>query len=160
ELREIDYSEVLRERKSGESAVWDKVIANCLQGMAFDLDEEAIKELLGIAADSDKLAALMAEVETTAGETASVGAKTAALLRMLRGILDAVTNNDPETLEPVLRNMATAVGQLSPEMVLGLIEQREIEQGPQLMNAVVSRMSDGTIANFVARNVSSDATAT
>jgi hypothetical protein len=160
ELREIDYSEVLRERKGGESAVWSKVIANCLQGMAFDLDEEAIKELLGIATDSDKLAELMSQVETAAGETGGVGAKTAALLRMLRGIVDAVNNKDPEKLEPVLHNMATAVGQLSPEMVLGLIEQREVDQGPQLMNAVVSRMSDGTIASFVARNVSGDATST
>ena len=74
ELREIDYGEVLRERKSGESAVWDKVLANCLQGMAFDLDEEAIKELLGIACDSDKLAELIAEVETAAGEAGGVGA--------------------------------------------------------------------------------------
>ena len=28
ELREIDYAEVLRERSGGESAAWDKVIAN------------------------------------------------------------------------------------------------------------------------------------
>ena len=39
ELREIDYAEVLRERAGGEAAVWDKVITNCLQGSAFDLDE-------------------------------------------------------------------------------------------------------------------------
>src|SRR5438552_12304537 len=32
ELREIDYTEVLRERKAGEAAVWTKVSANCLQG--------------------------------------------------------------------------------------------------------------------------------
>ena len=36
ELREIDYAEVLRERSGGEAAVWDKIIANCLQGSAFD----------------------------------------------------------------------------------------------------------------------------
>ena len=41
ELREIDYAEVLRERTGGEAAVWDKIIANCLQGGAFELDEEA-----------------------------------------------------------------------------------------------------------------------
>jgi HEAT repeat protein/PBS lyase HEAT-like repeat-containing protein len=160
EVREIDYTEVLRDRKGGESALWKNVIANCLQGMAFDLDEDAIKELLGIASDSNRLAELMADVETAAGESGGVGAKTAALLRMLRGILDAVTTRDPERVEPVLHNMASAVGQLSPEMLLGLIEQRDIEQGPQLMNAVVSRMTDGTIAQFVARNVSSDGTAT
>src|SRR5881296_203704 len=69
ELREIDYSEVLRERTGGESAVWDKVLANCLQGMAFDLDEAAVKELLGIAGDADRLADLMAAVEEGASDS-------------------------------------------------------------------------------------------
>ncbi|HZP48222.1 MAG TPA: HEAT repeat domain-containing protein [Vicinamibacterales bacterium] len=161
EVREIDYAEVLRERAGGEAAVWSTVVANCLQGMAFDLDEEAIKELLAIAADSNRLAELMAAVEAAANATGSgIAAKSAALLRMLRGILDAVDNKDPEGIEPVLHNMATAVGQLSPEMIVGLMEQREIEHGPQLMSAVVSRMSDPTIAQFVARNVAAEATAT
>ena len=161
ELREIDYAEVLRERSGGESAVWEKVVANCLQGMAFDLDEEAIKELLGIASDADRLADLMAAVESGTNEgTGGIAAKTAALLRMLRGIMDAVANNAPDTVEPVLQNMAAAVGQLSPEMLLGLMQQKDATQGPPLMNAVVSRMTDNTIARFVARNVASDATAT
>src|SRR5581483_2566057 len=161
ELREIDYAEVLRERAGGESAVWQSVVQNCLQGMAFDLDENAIKELLGIANDSERLADLMAAVETAANDgVGGLAAKTAALLRMLRGILDAVSTNDPDRVEPVLHNMATAVGQLSPEMLLGLIQQRDVDQGPQLMNAVVSRMSDGIIARFVARNVAAEATAT
>src|SRR3954469_10250784 len=51
ELREIDYAEVLRERAGGDPAVWKRVIANCLQGSAFELDEAGIKELLGIAGD-------------------------------------------------------------------------------------------------------------
>jgi hypothetical protein len=29
ELREIDYAEVLRERASGQHAVWDRVVTNC-----------------------------------------------------------------------------------------------------------------------------------
>ena len=159
ELREIDYAEVLRERAAGQAAVWDTVIANCLQGMAFELDEAAIKELLDAASAPERLAELMAKVEEAAG-TVSVGAKTAALLRLLRGIVDAVASADPEAVEPVLQNIATAVGELSPEMVLGLVGQREGTEGPPLMNSVVSRMTDHTIASFVSRNVSGDATAT
>ena len=34
------------------------------------------------------------------------------------------------------------------------------DDGPRLMNAVVSRMSDGTIAKFVARNVVAEGTST
>ena len=140
--------------------MWDKVLANCLQGMAFDLDEAAVKELLGIAGDADRLADLMAAVEEGASDSGGVGAKTTALMRMLRGIIDAVSKADPDRLEPVLGNMASAVGRLSAEMLMGLLEQREVDEGPQLMNAVVSRMTDGAIARFVARNVIEETTAT
>jgi len=160
QIREIDYAEVLRERAGGEAAVWDQVIANCLQGTSFELDEEAVRELLGIAVDADKLAALMEALETKAGGEAAIGAKSAAILRMLRGILDAVSKTDPERMEPVLRNMANAVGQLSPDMLMGLMSDRESEDGPRLMSAVVSRMSDGTIARFVARNVIAESSPT
>jgi len=160
QLREIDYAEVLRERAGGETAVWDQVIANCLQGTSFNLDDEAMRELLGIAADADKLADLMAALESKAGAEGGIGAKTAALMRMLRGIVEAVSKADPERMEPVLRNMASAVGQLSPEMLMGLMSDRGTEEGPRLMNAVVSRMSDGTIAKFVARNVIAESSPT
>src|SRR5262249_7633655 len=153
ELREIDYTEVLRERKSGEAAVWDKVIANCLQGSAFELDEESIKELLGIAIDSDKLSAMMATLEQGVDAGGGIGAKTAALMRMLRGIVDAVSKHDPEQLEPVLRSMASAVGQVSPDMMLGLLHQPHDAEGPRLMHQVVSRMTDRTIARFVSKHV-------
>jgi hypothetical protein len=165
ELREIDYAQVLRERAGGQAAVWDRVIQNCLQGSAFDLDESGIRELLGIADDSERLADLMATLEGSAeaeGE-GGIGAKTAALMRMLRGIVEVVSKNDPERLEPVLRNMASAVGQCSPDMLLGLMGHRGgafDDEGPRLVQAVVSRMTDTTIARFVARHVISETTPT
>ena len=44
ELREIDYAEVLRERREGREAVWERVIVSCLQGRAFDLSPEARRD--------------------------------------------------------------------------------------------------------------------
>ena len=126
----------------GDPAVWNRVIANCLQGSAFELDESGIRELLGIAVDSEQLASLMASLESKVESGGGIGAKTAALMRMLRGIVDVVSKNEPERLEPVLQNMATAVGQCSPEMLLGLLGQQGDEEGPRLMQAVVSRMTD------------------
>src|ERR1019366_9495527 len=72
ELREIDYAEVLRERSGGDSAVWKSVIASCLQGSAFDLDEAAIGELLGIAGDSAKMAEFLAGLEASVVDGSSV----------------------------------------------------------------------------------------
>src|SRR6266571_5159312 len=160
ELREIDYAEVLRERSGGDRAVWDRVIANCLQGSAFELDESGIRELLGIAGDSDQLVELMTTIEASAGASGGVGTKTAALMRMLSGIVDVVSKNDPERLEPVLRNMASAVGHCSPEMLLALLGPQGDEEGPRLMQAVISRMTDTTIARFVARHVIAENTPT
>jgi hypothetical protein len=161
DLREIDYSEVLRERTGGHSAAWDRILANCLQGASFDLDEEAILELLGVANDPDRLAELMSAVEEGVDAAASMTTRAAAVLRLLRGIIETVSTREPDHIEPALRNMAGAVGQLSPEMLMGLFNQTgDRDEGPGLMNAVVSRMSDGTIAQFVSRNVIAESTAT
>ena len=158
EMREIDYAEVLRERSGGDPAVWKSVIANCLQGSSFDLDEAGIRELLSIAADGEQLANLMASLESRA--EGGIGLKTAAMLRMLRGIVETVAKKEPDQMEPVLKNMAAAVGRCSPEMLLGLIGHQGDEEGPPLMQAVVSRMSDVTISRFVSRHVISGDTST
>jgi hypothetical protein len=161
ELREIDYAQVLRERTAGKAAAWDRVIANCLQGDTFDLDEEAIRELLEVAGNSQQLAELVTELETRAGDEGGLGARATAVLRMLRSIVEAVTQGEPDHLEPVLQNMAGAVGQLTPDTLIDLLSKRGgTEEGPRLMNAVVSRMSDTTIAQFVARNVMDAPTST
>jgi hypothetical protein len=160
EMREIDYAEVLRERGGGEAAVWNKVIGSCLQGSAFELDDAAINDLLGIVGDAVKLSELMAGLEVSVDAEGGIGAKTAALLRMMRGIVEVVSKNQPEQLEPVLHNLAAAVGQLSPGVLLGLLGHRGDDAGPQVVQAVVSRMSDGTIARFVSKNVRADGTPT
>ncbi len=163
EIREIDYSEVLRERSGGGSAAWDRVVASCLQG-SFNLDEDAIAELLGVAGDPERLSELMAAVESEVEKTdhaANTTTKTAALMRLLRGVIETVSRRAPDQTEPALRNMAAAVSRLTPEMLLTLISQPgDREEGGGLMSAVVSHMSDGNIAQFVSRNVVAESTAT
>jgi HEAT repeat protein len=161
EIREIDYAEVLRERKGGEAAAWDQVIANCLQGDAFDLDEETIRALLETVADSEKMAQLMTALDARAAESGrDIAQRTTALVRLLQGIVQAMTEREPDRVESALGNLAGAAGRLSPDMLLSLISRgRPAGEGagaddpvPSLVNAVTSRMTDGTIAQFVARN--------
>jgi hypothetical protein len=77
---------------------------------------------------------------------------------MLRGIAEAVAGTAPDQLEPILRNMAVAVGRLSPEVMLELLSQRSAgAEGQRVVGEVVRRMSDRTIATFVARNVIEEA---
>ena len=155
ELREIDYAQVMRERKGGQAAIWDQVVANCLQGDDFDLDDAGLDDLLQLAGDSERLPELMADLETRATAQGGITAGAAALLRMLRGIVDAVSKREPDRLEPVLRNMAGAVGRLTPDTLLGLLSRRgdQQDEGSRVISAVASRMTDSTIAQFVSRNV-------
>ncbi len=164
ELREIDYAQVLRERTGGDDAAWDSVIANCLQGQSFDLDDEALKTLMDIAGDPERLGAFVEDLDARGDDSrASIGAKTAALLRVLRGILEAVRTSQPERLDPVMRNMAAAVGRLTPEGLMALMGEGAADSTgdtASMVNGIVSRMSDKTIARFVAQNVIASGTPT
>ncbi|HMD35068.1 MAG TPA: HEAT repeat domain-containing protein [Vicinamibacterales bacterium] len=159
-VREIDYADVLRERDAGESAAWDTVIENCLQGAADQLDDETVRHLLAIVKDPERLSALMSAIEGRAAQETDPRLKTTAMMRLLRNIVAAVSKTDPERMEPTLHALAAAIGQLSPDMVAGLLNQPAAsadDENPRLMRAVVSRMTDGTIADFVARGVINDA---
>jgi hypothetical protein len=161
ELREIDYADVLRERATGAAADWEEVIANCLQGDAFDLNEQTIRRLLEVAGDAVKLGEVVGALDARAAESGlRIGQRTAALMRLLQGIVEAVKQKDPEGLDPVMRNIATALGQLSPDMMLAVLAQRGGEQSENagLVNGLVDRMSDGAIADFVARNALAEGT--
>jgi HEAT repeat protein len=161
DLREIDYAQVLRERSTSASATWDSILKNCLEGTAFELDEEGVRELLAITGDADRLTELMTTIESRASG-GNMTTKVAALMRMLRDIVKVVSKNKPDQLDPTLRNMATALGALTPDALMALISERnnQEEDDPQLIAAVVSRMSDRTITKFVSRNVIDEGGAT
>jgi HEAT repeat protein len=167
ELREIDYAEVLRERREGREAVWERVLASCLQGQAFDLNPEAVATLAEIAEDPQQFAQLVAALDERAAASGSVPTRTASLLRLLRGLAEMMARTSPDKLELVLRNMAAAVSQISPELMLDLVAHRtepgdlgnDSGESP-VVGQVVERMSDEHIARFVANNVAKDGTAT
>ena len=46
----------LRERRGLQSAAWEEIVSNCLDGMAtFSIDDKSISELLGLAYDADRV---------------------------------------------------------------------------------------------------------
>ena len=159
ELREIDYAEVLRERRDGAAAGLSQVIANCLQGDAFDLDEDAARALLDAAGDSDRLEELILAVDTSATQGGrGIGQRAAALIRLLQGIIETVSSKAPDQLEPTMQNLASAIGRLSPEMMVSLLSHRVGAGTPAVVDTIVSHMSEGAIAGFVARNALAEGT--
>jgi phycoerythrocyanin alpha-cysteine-84 phycoviolobilin lyase/isomerase subunit PecF len=157
ELREIDYSEVLRERKGVHSAAWDSIVKNCLEGMA-TFDDSAMAELLALAGDAERVSELMSTIEKSA--SGGIPAKSAAVMRMIRAFIDAVSQRQREMLDPALSSIATAVGQLTPDMVMAMLSEDAAAAGKtggeRVMDQVLSHMPDQAIAGFVARNVIAD----
>jgi hypothetical protein len=162
QLREIDYSEVLRERKSGAEAAWDTIILNCLAGDAVELDEQTMNALLEIAGDPQRLEELTRRLDEDAAEHGGVRVQAQALTRLLRYIARAALTGSPGMLEQVLGNAAAAAGRLSPDVMLELLTQRYQSPGGEMdvVGEIVDRMSDATIATFVAGSVVTERGAT
>ena len=79
ELREIDYTEVLRERQGSLGGRWDEIVQNCLEGTtSLSLDDETMAALAALAEDGERIAELMGAVDERS--SGGVGAKSAALM--------------------------------------------------------------------------------
>ena len=162
QIREIDYAEVLRERKSGTDAAWNDIIANCLSGDATDLDEDTLRALLEIAGDAERLGELTRRIDEDAAKEGGVRTQARSLVRLLRFMAQAAMRNNPERLDEVLKNASQAAGNLSPDVMLELLAERYQAVGTEMdvIGEVVDRMSDATIAAFVATSVVTERGAT
>ena len=162
-IREIDYAEVLRERAGGRGAEWDRIISSCLQGDAVRLDERDLASLVAALGDPQRFGELLERFQhSPASSGASIGARAAALLHLLRTALEAAKNRGPEVAEQALDTIAAASARLTPEMLLVLLEERAAPHAPHAAMAadVVGRMTDTTIASFVANSVIAERGAT
>ena len=106
EIREIDYAEVLREKSGGDPATWERVISNCLLGDTPEEDDEkTMRGLFEIASDPERLGNLIAALDVRAaagGQT--LESKTAAVVRLIQGVVESANKIKSDGLEPVLRN--------------------------------------------------------
>lgn len=162
-IREIDYAEVLRERAGGLTAEWDRIIAFCLQGDATAMDERAVASLVDAVRDPERFGELIDRLENgPASKGTSIRARGAALLHLLRTAVSAAEQKGPEVTEQALDSIAASSAKLTPEMMLAVLAQRRSPNPGEALiaTAVVERMSDGTIASFVANGVASEHTAT
>ena len=164
EIREIDYAEVLRERAGGSGAEWDQIIAYCLQGNSGSMDERALASLVATLGDASRFGALLDRLQhETATGGASVGARVAAVLQLVRTMRDSAAHRQGEAgAAAALQTAADASARLSPEMLLALITQSQ-SSNPEdagVAAGIVNRMSDGTVASFVAGSIISERGAT
>jgi hypothetical protein len=67
-----------------------------------------------------------------------------------------VIKHHPERLDAVLSNIASAAGRLSPELMLEVLTHRydkPPDEGVNVVDAMVTRMTDATVSQFVARSI-------
>jgi hypothetical protein len=163
EIRQIDYSEVLRERAGGFDSGWDHIIANYLQGEFSDLDDGAMSALFEIAEDGSRFKEFTEQLVSQASESGARGKKEV-VLRVLQALADFVARQHPEQLNAILNQIAGVLPRLTPDLVITLITTGVPMEGGQagidLPGEVRSRLSDQTVAEFVAQSVSRDHGAT
>jgi HEAT repeat protein len=162
EIGEIDYAEVLRERRAGDEAAWDNIIEHCLRSTAVDLDEETLAGLLELAADPARFGDFLARLQESGPPDTKVSTRAAALLRILRGLVKLASKRGPDDVDSVLKSMAQASARLTPDMMLALLAEREggTEGDGPMVGQIVNRMNDRTIASFVASNIVAERGAT
>ena len=156
-IREIDYAEVLRERKGSEGAAWDRIIEFCLQGNDATVEERVLDAVIA-ALDADRFAELVKAVQSTEGKSASIGARAAALLNLIRKAIDRLREQDRLDEAAVLQSVADSAAQMTPEMMLSFLQQAKEEKqrgDAPLAAPIVERIggNDNTIAEFVAGSV-------
>jgi HEAT repeat protein len=159
EIQEIDYAEVLRERRGSNGADWDRVLANCLKGEAVELDDAVINSLMEAVASSEKFGELLDRLNDRAETDGStVSARIGALMHLLRATLAAVEQRNPGGTDDALTTVARATPHLSPDMLIGLLTNRMAAkpEDAAIAKGVVDRIDDGTIASIVARSVASE----
>jgi hypothetical protein len=162
DIVEIDYAEVLRE-KQGDAATIDQIIAAAIAGPQLQLDEATLQALLRIMGDPEKLQQLMTQLET-ATAAGGVDAKTAALLNLLRGLAEYVARTNPKQLDGVFKQVGQAAGRFSTDSMATLLARRDRPDAMagtiNVVGAVTERMSDASVAEFVAGAVMAEGGAT
>jgi hypothetical protein len=156
QVREVDYAQVLRARESGIAARWEDILEHCLQGEASALDDETLQTLLDIAESPERLAQLTEALRERAPRLGDPDRQATAFLQLLRQIADGVTRLRPDRAECVFGNMAASADRLSPEVMLNLMSRR-YDAPPagtvNVLDAMLTRITDATVTQFVARSV-------
>jgi HEAT repeat protein len=157
EIVEVDYVEVLRE-KQGLAATISSIIDAAMSGPTLTVDDAALKAVMEIVGDQYKLQQLMDELEKTAAKSPKgVELQTAALLNIVRGLVDYVSRTEPHKLNEVFEQFGRGARHLSVEAMISLLSERQRPEAMagsvNVVSALIESMNDSSVAGFVADSV-------
>ncbi len=159
EIREIDYAEVLREKRGLIVAI-DQIIAAAVDGTDLQLDDESIDALMAMLGDDAQLDEMMARVQAAADERGA-DAKTTAILALLRTMAERAQKMADGELEATLRKLGGLTARLSADEMLRLMAHRGDKSADgEVVGAVLDSIEDEDVASFVASSVVAERGAT
>ena len=154
EIREVNYAEVLRERR-GTGATLDEIITAALDGAV--LDDDSIEALLAVLRDPERIDEFMAQLDRLAKERGGQ-AKTSAVLAVLQALAARATDMPPEERDTTFRHLARMTSRLTPDEMLQLFAREP--SGQPVVAPVVQQMADEDVVSFVAGSVIAEGGAT
>jgi HEAT repeat protein len=92
----------------------------------------------------------------TSDRSASIGARAGALLTLIRKAVERLRERDRFDEAAILQSVADSAAHMTPEMMLSFLQEAREEQergDAPLAMPIVERISEGTIAQFVASSV-------
>jgi hypothetical protein len=157
EITEIDYAEVLRE-KQGLSATIDSIIEAAMSGPTLTVDDAAMRAVIDIIKDASKLEQMMTQLEQIAARSPQgIELQTAALLNIVRGLVDYVGRTEPQQLNTLFEQFGRGARHLSVEAMIALLAERRRPEAMagsvNVVSALIESMSDASVAGFVADSV-------
>ena len=159
EIREIDYAEVLREKRGLIVAI-DQIIAAAVDGTPLHLDDDSLDALMAMLGDEAQVDELMARLQAVADERGA-DAKTTAILALLRTMAERAQKMPDGELEATLRKLGGITARLSADEMLRLAAHRsDVSADGEVVGAVLDSMQDGDVASFVASSVVAERGAT
>jgi hypothetical protein len=129
-----------------------------MSGPTLTVDDAAMRAVLDIIEEPAKLKQLIDQLEQTAAKSPKgVELQTAALLNIVRGLVDYISRTDPQELNTVFEKFGRGARHLSVEAMIALLAERRRPEAMagsvNVVSALIESMSDSTVAGFVADSV-------
>jgi len=157
EVRTLDYNELLRSRVRGDKATWDAIVAGCLEGSAFSLDDAMVELLFGILNDPDKIVAVMQAVETRLASGSGEGRGPMVIAGLLQAVAQFVAASAPDAVDSVMSALAEAATRLPVSTLAPIVDGPRggtFQPGlARFVQGLVRHVNDGSIAALIACEV-------
>ena len=111
------------------------------------IDERTLEAVIGALDNPDRFNELLQAVQSSSGGGASIGARAAALLGLIRKAIEVLKERDRLDQAAMLQTIADSAAHMTPDMMLSFLQQaRETTETdePPLAATIVDRMGDRT----------------